>query len=83
MSNGLRIEHLCDIIPKAQSWLAGSKLASFLVGLHSFQCTPDQNNRFGKKCIIEMKRFIIDMGQSPLPMFLLLSTWLVFGQSYS
>ena len=21
MPNGLRIEHLCDIIPKAQSWL--------------------------------------------------------------
>ena len=31
--------------------LAGSKLASFHVCLHSFQCTPDQNNRFGKKCI--------------------------------
>ena len=33
------------------SKLAGSKLASFIVCLHSFQCTPDQNNRFGEKCI--------------------------------
>ena len=32
---------------------AGSKLASFHVCLHSFQCTPDQNNRFGKKYIDE------------------------------
>ena len=33
------------------SKLAGSKLASFHVCLHSFQCTLDQNNRFSKKCI--------------------------------
>ena len=30
----------------------------------------------------QMKRFI-DMEQSPLPMFLLLSTWLVFSQLYN
>ena len=29
------------------SKLAGSKLPSFHVCLHSFQCIPDQNNRFG------------------------------------
>ena len=33
------------------SKLAGSKLASFHVCLHLFQCTPDQNNRFDYKCI--------------------------------
>ena len=29
------------------SKLIGSKLVSFHVCLHLFQCTPDQNNRFG------------------------------------
>ena len=47
---GLRIEHLCDIIPKAQSWLVLNLPVSHGC-LHSFQCAPDQNNRFGKKCI--------------------------------
>ena len=40
----LRIEHLGDIISKAQSRLV---LNLPVVCLHSFQCTPDQNNRFG------------------------------------
>ena len=94
MLKGLNIEHFCDIIPKAQSWLVlnyqfsclfklqlhdaiyrlrfysnslthiillssshnkvasiqknrGDKLHCVIVALHSFQCTPDQNNRFG------------------------------------
>ena len=52
MPNGLRIEHLCDINNSGSSKLPGFKLDSFHVCLHSFQCTPDQNNRFGLKCII-------------------------------
>ena len=31
----------------------------------------------------QMRRFIIDMEQSPLSMFLLLSAWFVFSQLYS
>ena len=43
MPNGLRTEK--------SSKLAGSKLACFQVCLHLFQCTLNQNNRFGYKCI--------------------------------
>ena len=38
------------------SKLAGSKLASLHVCLHSFQCTPDQNNIWLE--MYQMKRFI-------------------------
>ena len=78
MLNGLRTEHLCDIIPKAQSWLV-PKLASFHVCLHSLQCTPDQKEKQIWLEMCQMKRFI-DMEQTPLSMFLLLSTWFVFSQ---
>ena len=32
--NGLRIEHLCDIIPKAQSWLVLNLPVSIFVYIH-------------------------------------------------
>ena len=34
MPNGLRIEHLCDIIPKAQSWLVLNLPVSMFVYIH-------------------------------------------------
>ena len=45
MPNGLRIEHFCD--NSESSELAGSKLTSVHVCLHSFDGTTDQNKRFG------------------------------------
>ena len=72
MPNGLRTEDLCDIIPKAQSWLVLNLPVFRFVYIH-FNVTPTR--------IIEMyqmKRFI-DMEQSPLSIFLLLSTWSVLS----
>ena len=39
---GLRIEHLCDIIPKAQSWLVLNLPVFMFVYIH-FNVPPDQN----------------------------------------
>ena len=68
MPNGLRTEHLCDIIPKAQIWLVVNLPGFIFVYIH-FNVPPDINNRFGKKCINQMTRFIIDTEQSPLSIF--------------
>ena len=125
MPNGLRIELLCDIIPKAQRWLVPNLPVSMFVHIHfnvpSTRITDlvklqshdaiyrlrfysnslihilslsnshnnvasIQKNRADKshRVIValemyQMKRFI-DMEQSPLSMFLLLSAWFVFSQ---
>ena len=82
MSNGLRIEHLCDIIVNAQSWLVLNLPVFMFVYIH-FNVPPDQNNMC-QICLemYQMKR-LIDMEQSPLSMFLLLSAWFVFSQLHS
>ena len=46
VSNDIRIENFLDI-----SKTAGSKRTRFHVCLFLFQCTPDQTNKFGQKCI--------------------------------
>ena len=51
MPNGLKIEHLCDIILKAQSLLCLNLPVFLFVAFISTY--PDQNNRFGYKCIRE------------------------------
>ena len=56
MPNGFRIEHLGDIIPKAQNWLVPNLPVSMFVCIH-FNVPPpppppDQNSRFDQKCII-------------------------------
>ena len=61
MRNGLKIEHLGDIISKAQSWLVLNLAVFMFVYIH-FNVPPGQNNRFGQK-MYQMKRFI-DMEHS-------------------
>ena len=79
MPNGFRIEHLCDIIPKAQSWLV-LNLPVFMFVYIDFNAHPTRTTDLVR--MYQMKRFI-DMEQSPLSIFLLLSTWFVFSQLYS
>ena len=67
MPNGLRIEHLCDIIPKAQSWLVLNLLVFMFVYIH-FNVPLTRITHLVEK--YQMKRFI-NMEQSPLSMFLL------------
>ena len=78
--NRSRIEHLCDIISKAQIWLFLSLPVFMFVYLH-FNVPPTRITDLVRN--YQMKRFISDMEQSPLSMFLLLSPWFVFSQSYS
>ena len=77
MPNGLTIEHLCDIIPKAQSWLVLNLLVFMFVYIH-FDVCPIRITDFVR--MYQLKRFI-DMEQPPLSMFLLLSTWFVFSHA--
>ena len=79
MPNDLRIENLCDIIPKAQSWLVLNFPAFMFVCIH-FNVPMTRITDLVR--MYQMKRFI-DMEQSPLSMFLLLSTWFVFSKLYS
>ena len=79
MPNGLRIEHLCDIIPKAQSLLVLNLRVFMFVYIH-FNVSPTRITDLVR--MYQMKRFI-DMEQSHLSMFLLLLTWFVFSQLYS
>ena len=76
MPNGLRIEHLCDIIPKAQSDLI-LNLPVFMFVYIYFNVSPTRITVWLE--MSQMKTFI-EMEQSPLSMFLLLSTWFVFSQ---
>ena len=77
MPNGLRIEHLCDIIPKAQRWLVLNLPVFMFVCIH-FNVPLTR--------IADLVRNVsdekIDKEQSPLSMFLLSSTWLVFSQLF-
>ena len=80
MPNGLGIEHLCDIIPKAQSWLVLSLPVFMFVYIH-FNVPPIRITDLARNISDEI--FLIDMKQSPLSMFLLLSAWFVFSQLYN
>ena len=76
---GLRIEHLCDIIPKAQCWLVLNLPVFMFVYIH-FNVPPTRITDWLE--MYQMKRFI-DMEQSPLSIILLFSAWFVFSQLYS
>ena len=60
MPNGLRIEHLCDIVPKAQSWLVLNLPVSMFVYIH-FNVPPTRITDLVE--MYQMKRFI-DMEHS-------------------
>ena len=47
MPNGLRIEHLCDIIPKAQSWLVVNLPVFMFVYIH-LNVTPTRITDLGR-----------------------------------
>ena len=79
MSNGLRIEHLCDIIPKAQIWLVLNLPVFMFVYIH-FNVPPTRITDLVRNVSDEK---LSDMEQSPLSMLLLFSTWFVFSQLYS
>ena len=77
MPNGLRVEHSCDMIPKAQLWLV-LNLPVFMFPYIHFNVPPTK--------ITDLVRNVSDekiWEQSGLSMFLLLSTWFVFSQVYS
>ena len=65
--NGLKIEHLCDIIPKAQSWLVLNLSVFMFVYIH-FNVPPTRRADLVRN--VSDERFI-DMEQSPLSIFLL------------
>ena len=65
MPNGLRIEHLCDIISKAQSWLV-LNLPVFMFVYIYFNVPSTRMTNLVR--MYQMKRFI-DMEQSPLSVF--------------
>ena len=79
MPNSLRIEHLCFIIPKTQISLVLKVPVFMFVYIH-FNVPP---TRIDLVRNVSDETIIIDMEQSPLSMFLLLSTWFVFSQFYS
>ena len=82
MPKGLRIEHLRDIIPKAQSWLVLNLPVFMFVYIH-FNVPPTRITDLVRN--ISDERFI-EIEHSlclPVYMFLLLSTWFVFSQLYS
>ena len=79
MPNSLRIEHFCDIIPKAQIWLVLNLPVFMFVYIH-FNVPPTKITDFVRN--VSDKRFTIDMAQSPLSMFLPLSTRFVSSQLY-
>ena len=70
MPNGVRIEHLCDMIPKAQSWLV-LNLPDFMFVYIHFNVPPTRITDLVRN--VSDRRFI-DMEQTHLSMFLLLST---------
>ena len=76
MPNGLRVEHSCDMIRKAQLWLV-LNFPVFMFAYIHFNVPLTK--------ITDLVRNVSDekMEQSRLSMFLLLSTWLVFSQLYS
>ena len=80
MPNGLRVEHLCDTIPKAQSWLVLNLRVFMFVYIH-FNVPPTTITDLVRN--VSDEKVYIDMEQLPLSMFLLLSTWFVFSQLYS
>ena len=77
MPKGLRIEHLCDIIPKAQSWLVLNLPVFMFVYIH-FNVPPTRTTDLVRNVSDEK---IIDMEPSPLSMLLLFPTWFVFSQA--
>ena len=76
MPNDLRIEHLCNIIPKAQSWLVLNLLVFMFVYIH-FNVPPTRITDLVRN--VSDEKIYIDMEQSPLSMFFLFSTWFVFS----
>ena len=65
MPNGSRIEHFCDIIPKAQSWLVLNLPVFMLVHIH-FNVPTTRITDLVRN--VSDERFI-DMEQSPLSVF--------------
>ena len=83
MANDIRMENFLDIIFDT-SKLAGSKVTRLRVCLFSFQCTRDQNDRYGWKCPGIMMKTLTEMERSSLAVLLLLQvdlTKVVFIQS--
>ena len=79
MQNGSRTEPVCDIIPKAQRWLV-LKLPVFMFVYIHFNVP---STRITDLVRMYQIKIFINMEESPLFMFLLLSTWFVFSQLYS
>ena len=77
MPNGLRIEHLCDIIPKAQSWMVLNLPVFMFVSIH-FNVPPTRITDLVRNVSDDFT--FIDMEQSPLSILLLCSTWFVLSQ---
>ena len=72
MPNGLRIEHLGDIIAKAQIWLVLNLTVFMFVYIH-FNVPPPPATRITDLVRNVSDEKIYDMEQSPLSMFLFLS----------
>ena len=66
MPSSLRIEHLSDIIPKTRIWLVINLPVFMSVQIH-FNVPPTRITDLEE--MYQMKRFIIDMEQSPLSIF--------------
>ena len=81
MPNGLRIEHLCDLILKAQSWLV-LNLPVFMFGYIYFNVPPTRIAHLVRNVSYEKIWISIwkgDMEQSSFSIFLLFSKF-VFSQ---
>ena len=81
MPNGLRIEHLGDIISKAQSWLVLNLPVFMFVYMH-FNVPPTRITDLVRN-VSDEKIYCYGTFTLSAGMFLLLSTWFVFSQLYS
>ena len=81
MLNGLRIEHLCPIIPKAHSFLVLNLPVFMFVYIH-FNVPPTRITDLVRN-VSDEKIYLYGTFTSSTGMFLLLSTWYVFGISYT
>ena len=81
MPNGLRIEHLGDIIWKAQSWLV-LNLPVFMFVYIYFNVPPTRITDLVRNVSDEKIYWYRKLTLSA-DMFLLSSTWFVFSQLYS
>ena len=78
---GLRIEDLCDIILKAQSWLV-LNLPVFMFVYINFNAPPTRITDLVRN-VSDEKIYSYGTFTLSASMFLLLSTWFVFSQLYS